>query len=101
MIVRILTEGQYDVPDAELDELNVLDDQLEQAIEAGDEGQLSDALGRLLDRVRSVGSPVPSEALVESALVLPFSDATLDEVRELLSPDGLIPGRGAAAPPRG
>lgn len=97
MIVRILTEGQYDVPDEALEELNVLDEKLEAAIKDEDETAFAAALQELLDRVRTAGTQVPPEDLVESSLVLPYSDATLDEVRHLLSDEGLIPGRSSAA----
>jgi hypothetical protein len=97
MIIRILTEGQYDVPEAEMDGLNILDEELEAAIEAENETRFRDALGRLLDRVRSAGKEVAPDVLVPSDLVLPFSDATIEEVRDLLGEEGLIPGRSASA----
>lgn len=96
MIVRILTEGQYDVPDSEFEQLNVLDEKLEGAIESEDEAAFTTALHALLEKVRSAGTEVADDELVESSLLLPFSDATLSEVRELLSDDGLIPGRSGA-----
>ena len=92
MIIRILSEGQYDVPDAEVDGLNELDGQLETAIEGGDEQAFSVTLTALLDSVRSLGTPVAIDALVPSTLLLPAADASLSEVRDLLSGDGLIPG---------
>ncbi len=92
MIVRILAEGQYDVPDDALGELNELDGQLEGAIEQGDEAAFRSSLAALLDKVRGLGASVPLDALVPSTLVLPSGDASLHEVRELLNDDGLIPG---------
>ena len=97
MIIRILTEGQYDVPDSEMDGLNVLDERLQEAIDANDEASFSAALQALLDRVRTIGTVPPVDLLVQSDLVLPFSDATIEEVRDLLSDEGLIPGRSEAA----
>lgn len=97
MIIRILTEGQFEVPTDAIEELNVLDERLEAAIEAADEQAFTSALHDLLERVRSVGTAVAPEELVESSLLLPYSDATLAEVRDLLSGDGLIPGRSSAA----
>lgn len=93
MIIRILTEGQLDVPDSEVAGLNVLDAVLEAAIESGDEAAFGAAFEALLAKVREVGKPVADAEIVESDLLLPYSDATLAEVRELLSGDGLIPGR--------
>lgn len=92
MIVRILGEGQFDVDDVRLDELNDLDDRLVDAIERGDEDGFADALDALLTGVRGGGSRVPDEYLGPSELVLPGPGSTLHEVRDLLSEEGLIPG---------
>jgi hypothetical protein len=92
MIVRILGEGQWEVTDEQLGRLNELDDALESAVESGDEDTFRRSLDALLDAVRSVGSTLADESLEDSDLILPPSDATLEEVRELLADDGLIPG---------
>ena len=94
MIVRILNEGQWQVGDHLVDELNTLDDAVEKAVEAGDQGALGAALASLLDKVRSEGSAVPDAEIHDSDLILPDADATLDDVRALLSAseEGLIPG---------
>ena len=92
MIVRILGEGQLEVADERLDALNKLDSDVEAAVEGGDEDVFRAALGLLLDGVRSAGTPLPEDSLDDSDLILPPADATIEEVRELLSDDGLIPG---------
>ena len=38
MIVRISGEGQFEVPEGHVDELNRLDDDLTKAVDSGDEG---------------------------------------------------------------
>ncbi len=93
MIVRILGEGQWRLAEAALTELNALDDAVEQAVAANDADRLAAALHELLEKVRS-GAELPAEELHDSDLILPSSDATLDEVRELLNDaeEGLIPG---------
>ncbi len=92
MIVRILGEGQYDVPEDAVEALNVCDEALVAAIEARDEAGFTSALGELLRGVHSAGTPTPLDALVPSDLVLPGADSSLEEVRELLGEEGLIPG---------
>jgi hypothetical protein len=92
MIVRILGEGQWRIDDAEVDALNPLDEKVEQAVEAGDEGAFRPALEDLLGAVRRSGSQVGLDELVDSDLILPPADASLEEVRDLLSDEGLIPG---------
>ncbi|HEU0214890.1 MAG TPA: hypothetical protein VFR13_12440 [Jiangellaceae bacterium] len=92
MIVRIMGEGQLEIDDTRLSELSPLDDALTAAVEAGDDDRFRSALVALLDAVRTLGSPVADDALVDSDLVLPYAEAHIDEVRELLSGEGLIPG---------
>jgi hypothetical protein len=92
VIVRIMGEGQLDVPDDRLDELNALDDEAERAVDAGDHAAFAVALQRLLDRVREIGRPLADDVLLPSTLVLPSSDATIDDVRHLFDGDGLVPG---------
>jgi hypothetical protein len=92
VIVRILSEGQYDVSDDAISALNDLDAKVESAIETGDETSFREALAALLDGVRSVGVPHDTDSLEPSDLILPMADATLAEVKDMLSGDGLIPG---------
>ena len=92
MILRILGEGQLEVSDEALVELNQLDDQLINAVEKGDEGLFHTALANLVNKVREVGKPLSDDHLGPSELILPGADATLDDVRKLLHDDGLIPG---------
>lgn len=97
MIVRIINEGQWVVDDDTLNSLNQLDDAVEDAVDAGDATRLRQALTRLYDRVRTAGTVVPDDTLVDSDLILPDADSTIADVRDWLadsgSEDGLIPGR--------
>ncbi|MGH3489247.1 MAG: PspA-associated protein PspAA [Actinopolymorphaceae bacterium] len=92
MIVRILGEGQVKVADKHLEALNELDGRLESAVNAGDEDAFRAALQALLEKVRAVGTKLPDDSLEDSDLFLPPEDATVDEVKELLGEEGLIPG---------
>lgn len=91
MIVRILGEGQFDVPDRDVEALNELDDALVEAIEAGDQERFRSALDQLLAAVRVHATPHALDTLDTSDVVLPAPDATLEEVRALLGDEGLVP----------
>ncbi len=91
MIIRILGEGQWDVEDHHLEALNALDAALEKAVEEGDERQFRIEMHALLDCVRQQGDRLEDDSLEESDLILPPADATLEEVRALLTDEGLIP----------
>lgn len=92
MIARIMGEGQYEIDATALDDLNSLDGALESAIGTGEEDAFRTSLHALLDRVREVGSSLSSDTLEPSDLILPPTDASMDEVREMLGDQGLIPG---------
>jgi hypothetical protein len=92
MIVRILGEGQLELPESAAEELNRLDAALESAVERDDEAAFRPALAALLAKVRQVGSPADADDLRPSELIIPQQDASMDEVRKLLTDGGLIPG---------
>ena len=92
MIVRILGEGQLEVAESATGELNVLDAALEKAVNSGDEEAFRPALTALLDRVRALGAPLATDVLEPSDLILPPADADLEEVRGMLTEEGIIPG---------
>jgi len=92
MIVRILGQGQLAIDPAAADELNTLDSKVEAAVNASDEEAFRTAFCALLGRIRELGKPLDDAALEPSDLILPDEDATIEDVRKLLSDDGLIPG---------
>jgi hypothetical protein len=92
VIVRILGEGQLEVPESAADDLTELDRAVESAVERDDAAAFVPALAALLARVREVGSPVKADDLRPSELILPQADATMADVRKLLTDEGLIPG---------
>jgi PspA-Associated protein len=92
MIVRISGEGQFEVPQGHVTELNRLDEDLTRAVDTGDDAQFTAALEALLASVRGAGEELPDDWIGPSDLVLPSPDATIHEVREVLGDEGLIPG---------
>jgi len=92
VIIRIMGEGQLKLEDSSVDELNKLDADLEKAVESSDQAAFGPALHALLARARDVGVALPPDAIEPSELILPREDATMDEVRELMTDGGLIPG---------
>lgn len=92
MIVRIATEGQYEVSDAETAQLDELDNAAVSACGAGDEQAFRDVFARLLEYVRTHGVPVAEDQLVGSDIILPPPDVSLAEARTEFQGEGLIPG---------
>jgi hypothetical protein len=92
MIVRILGEGQLILEKEALGELNELDNALMAAVQSGELEPFESAMEALLEKVRALGTPLPVDELKPSDFILPSAHSSLDEVRDLLSSDGLIPG---------
>ena len=92
MIVRIASEGQYNLPGSFIDQLNEIDNELVEAVESSEQGRFEALLKQMLSVVREHGSPLPVDELVESDLILPEPDLTLEEAKELFVGEGLLPG---------
>ena len=93
MIVRILGEGQYDVADDAAGPAQRARRRGRGRRRGGDTGRVRGRARRAARRrPRRRAAAHDAEALDESDLILPPADASIDEVRELLDDDGLIPG---------
>lgn len=91
MIARLMGEGQYRVDDGLREQLNELDDEAQTAMDADDEAGLDAKLDEMWQLVRERGERLPDDDLSASDVIIPPSDLTLEETRELFSDDGLIP----------
>jgi hypothetical protein len=92
VIVRISYDGQSEVGDADVAELNELDKRAVDACQTADEASFHAVFGRLLEFVRSHGTPLPDDELTGSDIILPPSDVSLEEARTEFQGEGLIPG---------
>jgi hypothetical protein len=91
VIVRISGEGQYELPDADLERLNELDNAAVRAVESGDETGFRELFEQMIALVTSDGTPVALDELVESAVIVPPRDISFEEARAEFTGDGLIP----------
>jgi PspAA-like protein len=92
VIVRIATEGQYELDDDHATKLNELDNAAADAVEAGNEDTFRDVFGKMIDFVRENGTPVDDDAIETSDVIVPPSDVSFEEASKEFSGDGLIPG---------
>jgi hypothetical protein len=97
VIVRILGEGQFRVGDDAAAKLTALDKDLDAAVRDDTEPAFHAALHAAVALVRTTGTPVADDEFVTADYILPFADATVSEVRQLLA-DGTIPGDSIGLP---
>ncbi|HSC04590.1 MAG TPA: hypothetical protein VLC49_14770 [Solirubrobacteraceae bacterium] len=92
MIVRISTEGQYELTESDGEVLNELDNQAVAACDAGNEEQFNQSFKELIEFVRKNGQPVPEDSLEPSDVIVPPPDVSFAEAQAEFSGEGLIPG---------
>jgi hypothetical protein len=85
VIVRILGEGRFDVPEADMPAIEQLDAQLTDAMDNDDDAAFDSALSDLVNQVRHTGTLLPADDLQTSGLVVPHPGSSLSEVKELLA----------------
>jgi hypothetical protein len=91
VIIRIMGEGQYQVEEGLVSQLNELDAKATSALEAGDETTLRELLRQMAETVRSGGTRLDDAELAPSEGIVPPEDLSLEEAKELFSGEGLIP----------
>ena len=91
MIVRIAEDNQYEFPDDQAEALNDLDNQVVEAVEAGDQARFDELWRKMVDLVRSSGTLVPEDELIGSDVILPPDDITFAEAAREFTGEGLIP----------
>jgi hypothetical protein len=92
MIVRISTEGQYELADEVAERLNELDNAAVEAATEGDEARFEEAFGQMIALIREQGTPLPADELHGSDVIVPPPDTSYEEARHEFTGDGLIPG---------
>jgi hypothetical protein len=91
VIVRISTESQYRLPEDAAEQLNELDNQVVEAVEAGDEDRFHEVFEQMLDLVRRAGQPLGEDEIEESEVILPPPDTSFVEAAAEFTGEGLIP----------
>jgi hypothetical protein len=92
VIVRIATEGQYQLDDGHAEKLNELDNAAVTAVEAGNEAGFRDVFDQMVELVRANGTAVDDDEIETSDVIIPPSDLSFEEAAEEFSGEGLIPG---------
>ncbi len=91
MIVRVAGEGQFRLPDRDVERLNELDNRAVGAAEQGDESGFLELWSQMLELVAADGEALDGEELLESDVILPPRDISFQEAQGEFTGEGLIP----------
>lgn len=92
-IVRIMGHGQFTVDSKTLKKLNDLDNSIVEFVsqERSDDTEFRRMLAELSETVVSKGKPLDPKAIIQSDIILPSSDLSIDEAKRLFRGEGVIP----------
>ena len=91
MIVRILSEGQFRLPDDVPAKLNELDNEAVAAVEGGNEARFHELFEQMIELVHSQGERVADDELVTAEIIIPPRDLTFEEAQGEFTGEGIIP----------
>jgi hypothetical protein len=92
MIIRIMGEGQFLVSSSLLDDLNVIDNRIVDRVSMEDEAGFKEELKKLISTIKEKSEPLDPEEIVESDIIVPPEDLTLEEAERVFRGSGLIEG---------
>jgi hypothetical protein len=92
-IVRIMGEGQFVVDSKTLKKLNDIDNSLVQLVsnDRSDDTEFKKRLVELVKIVEQNGKQLDSKQIIQSDIILPSADLSIDEAKKLFKGDGVIP----------
>jgi len=90
LIIRIMGEGQYRAPEALCDELNQIDNRIVDLVEEGKNEEFRRELARLISKIKEKGEPIEAEELLESDIIVPPEDLSLEEARDVFKGSGIF-----------
>ncbi len=90
-IVRIMGEGQFEVDESLLERLNELDNQIVEEVRRDNESRFRALLHEMIGLVKSESRPLPHERIVQSDVIIPPADLSLEEAKKIFKGEGIIP----------
>ena len=92
-IVRIMGHGQFTVDRKTLKKLNDLDNTIVELVsqERSDDTEFRRKLAELSEMVVRNSKPLDPKAIIQSDIILPSADLSIDEAKRLFRGEGVIP----------
>ena len=91
-VVRILGgEGQFEVSSAVLNRINELDNKIVEEVEEKNEERFRELLVEMILVVKREGKALDPVEIVESDVIVPPADLSLEEAKKIFTGEGIIP----------
>jgi hypothetical protein len=95
-IVRIMGQGQFTVDNSTLKRLNEIDDSIVELVskDRSDDVEFRNRLTELTRIVETNGKSLDPKEIIQSDIILPSTDLSVDEAKKLFMGEGVIPETG-------
>jgi membrane-associated HD superfamily phosphohydrolase len=92
-IVRIMGHGQFTVDNKTLRELSRVDSSIVQLVSSDrpDDTEFKKRLSQLTKIVEMTGKPLSPNEIIQSDIILPSVDLSIDEAKKLFKGEGVVP----------
>ena len=92
-IVRIMGHGQFTVDNKTLRELSRVDSSIVQLVSTDrpDDTEFKKRLSQLTKIVEMTGKPLSPKEIIQSDIILPSVDLSIDEAKKLFKGEGVVP----------
>lgn len=93
VVVRLMGEGQYYIDKDTLKEVNRIDNQIVKMLsdEKVDEHAVMENIAAMRILVKSKGKRVKDDIIIPSHIIIPATDMTVEEAREVFKGEGIVP----------
>jgi hypothetical protein len=85
-------QGQFLVQSSLFDDLNKIDNKIVEYVQKGNEKGYKKSLAELIELVLREGKKVSAKELIESDIIVPPADMTLEEARQVFTGTGIFEG---------
>lgn len=96
-ITRVTGHGQFKINKETLDKINKIDNVIVDIVEKNDSdkkkqsSELKDKLSEIMDLLKAEGKPLEDKEILQSDLVIPSPDISLNEAKKIFAGEGILP----------
>jgi len=92
MIIRILGDGQFRLDDNLVDRVNKIDNKIVKHVSQGNKEEYARDLANLISIVKELAEPLDPVEILPSDIIVPPSDLSFEEAKQVFCDEGLIKG---------
>jgi hypothetical protein len=93
-IVRIMGQGQFRINEDTVKKINEIDDAIVQILQnesKADDQEYRAKVAEMVQTIKSKGQKLEDKELIESDIIVPDTDISIDEAKKVFQGEGIIP----------